>query len=66
MFDLQTCGGVGVVLCSKLGGHLELAVGGRVVFGAQFGPVTVTLGPAALLGEKLIKNSVLIIYFGHL
>lgn len=55
VFDLQTRGGIGVILCAKLGGHLELAIGGRVVFGAQFGPITVTLGPAALLGERLIK-----------
>lgn len=49
VFDLQPRGGVAVVLGAKLGGDLELAMGGRVVFGAQFGPVAVTLGPAALL-----------------
>lgn len=49
VFDLQTCCGVAARVGAELGGHLELAVCGRVVLGPQLGPVAVTLGASALL-----------------
>lgn len=52
VFNLQPRSGVAPRVRAKFGGHLELAVSGWVVFGAQFRPIAVTLGPAALLDER--------------
>lgn len=49
VLDFQACGCIATRICAELGGHLEFAVGGCAVLGAQFGPVPMALGASALL-----------------